>query len=228
MSGATNFVILFVGRSGSSWLVEALDGHPRIVSRGEELVGRDGADQIRWIERFLRPSLLRRGRAKGFKTKLIDVAQPERFADILRQRECRVITLVRHNAVRQTISWSRSEALFAEHGRHNTDDPAQVPGAVRIEPGEFVERLGWIEEGRQEVLDFAAGLGLPLLGISYEDMVRDTSRTFAAVQRFLGVEPRALNAGLLKMTGEDLSGAVSNLAELRDAVGSAEHRRMFE
>jgi LPS sulfotransferase NodH len=223
-----NFVILFVGRSGSSWLVEALHTHPRIVARGEELVGRGAADQMAWAQRFYARSLLRRGRAKGFKTKLIDVADAQGFADVLRRSDCRVITLVRHNAVRQTISWSRSEALYDAHGRHNTDDPGQVPGAVRIEPSEFVERLGWIEEGRQEVLDFAAGLGLPLLGISYEDMVTDTARTFAAVQRFIGVEPRPLNVGLIKMTGENLAEAVSNLDELREAVGSAEHRRMFE
>ena len=54
-NGLQRFTIFFQGRSGSTYLVEALDSHPRIRCEMERLVGlrKAGADgQLKWIEQF--------------------------------------------------------------------------------------------------------------------------------------------------------------------------------
>lgn len=225
----TNFIILFQGRSGSSWIIDALGSHPRIVARGEELVGRrSAASQISWMRDFFRFSWLRRGRAAGFKTKLLDVADQDAFADQLRQHNCRVIELVRRNTVKQTISWIRSDHLYAAHGRYNTRKAGEVPVVIPIDVAEFNLRLGWIDEGQDELATFVENLHLPVLRLFYEDLLANPQREFLKLQQFIGVAPQELRSKMVKITGDDISRAIGNFSELRDSVESPEHRAMFD
>ncbi|MGA1058443.1 MAG: hypothetical protein ACO3Y3_12200, partial [Phycisphaerales bacterium] len=44
------FLILFPGRTGSSWLVSALQSHPDVSAEGEILVKQDAGSQRRILE----------------------------------------------------------------------------------------------------------------------------------------------------------------------------------
>jgi len=82
----SHFVLLFEGRTGSSYLIESLDAHPHVRAKGEYLVKlRDkGAEaQLSWAKRSLTTSFITRYRAVGFKTKLRDILNPEKFRALL-------------------------------------------------------------------------------------------------------------------------------------------------
>ena len=75
------FIVLFPGRTGSSWLVDALSRHPEIGIEGEILVGRTEREQ----EDHLRRLFGTRSRlARGFKTKLKDVTDQMKKCSFLR------------------------------------------------------------------------------------------------------------------------------------------------
>ena len=80
----TPFVILFVERAGSTYLITALKSHPGVLALTEKFdalrkEGKGSAEQLEWAKAFLTPPLLGRHRAIGFKTKLVDVLDPGRL-----------------------------------------------------------------------------------------------------------------------------------------------------
>ena len=99
---ARPFVILFPGRTGSSWLVDALGRHPRIHAEGEILVRRSPEEQPSiWSGVWNRGSSRR---AAGFKTKLKDVVDPAALASAI--EEAGVVV------VRPTQAWLRSGSII--------------------------------------------------------------------------------------------------------------------
>src|SRR4028118_1677911 len=64
------FVVLFLGRSGSSNLIEALASHPEIIAKGELLAKKDEEGQLQAVRRFLTRPRAAGYAAAGFKTKL--------------------------------------------------------------------------------------------------------------------------------------------------------------
>jgi LPS sulfotransferase NodH len=60
--------------------------------------------------------------------------------------------------------------------------------------------------------------GHPMLGLHYEDLVADREAVFDNVQRFLGVEPRALTVTLERQNTEPLSALIANYGELASAL----------
>src|SRR5688572_21453758 len=91
----TPFVILFVERAGSTYLITALKSHPGVLALTEKLdalrqEGKSAAEQIEWARQFLTPPLVGRHSAIGFKTKTVDILDPDGFARLLRRRGCRI------------------------------------------------------------------------------------------------------------------------------------------
>ena len=63
------FVILFPGRSGSTYVISALDAHPAITAKGEVLdpLRPEGPQaQLDWTRRYLRGPAVNRSKAVGF------------------------------------------------------------------------------------------------------------------------------------------------------------------
>ncbi|HKJ88867.1 MAG TPA: hypothetical protein VKA48_10205, partial [Gammaproteobacteria bacterium] len=94
----SRFVVLFEGRTGSSYLIASLQGIPGIKAQGEGFVGRkkDGAGaQEKWAREAWGVPWLTTVKAAGFKTKLRDVVDREGFARILEAYEVKVIYMQR-------------------------------------------------------------------------------------------------------------------------------------
>ena len=241
------WVMLFLARSGSTWLTSMLGSHPGVRAEYEVLArmrkeGEDADAQLRWATRFWTPTRFRRPRAVGFKTKLREVLDRDRFAALLHRVDARVIHLHRENRVKALVSFDRAQRLHRRTGRWNR---FRVPRtlkalrrrlagapdgdeAIRIDAEEFVH---WLEARRRSEADLEAWLDAvdrPVHHLTYEGLVSDREATLSGVLDFLGLERRPLRDGTVKHTPDDLSLVVENLDELRDALAGTEHAAMLE
>ena len=223
------FVVLFQGRSGSSWLIEALRSHHQIEAIGEKLAALHiggAAAQNRWLESYFadRPP---DGSVLGFKTKLSDVIDVPGFASQLVHSKCAVIWLDRANLVKQAASWLRANELYAQRGVHNIRDFGDRLPPSRLDAAELLKRTVSLDQGRSQLGRFVEGLNLPTLRIRYEDLLEDPGRVFDSTQRFLRVEHCELTASLVKATPDSLAAAISNLEEVEAALRGTGYLEML-
>ncbi len=226
----TRFVILFPGRVGSTFLVSALAEHPEIAIEGEVLssLRSDGsARQLEWSRGWLRGRMFGRARARGFKTKLRDVVDPEAFATLLRDLDVKVILMDRRNDVKHAVSRVTAKALHDTTGKWNRYDDDQPPGPVMIDLERFHRLLEGVVADKREIDAYVQRLDRPTLRIDYEDLLADPATAFAAVQSFVGVTPRPVAGATQKNTSDDLREAVANFDELLASVDDPAVRAMF-
>ncbi|MGE0461437.1 MAG: hypothetical protein AB7Q16_08715 [Vicinamibacterales bacterium] len=230
---ATPFVILFVERAGSTFLITALKSHPQILALTEKLdamkkEGRTAAEQIAWCRSFLTPPLVGSRRAIGFKTKLLDVLDPDGFAALLRERRCKIIQLQRRNAVKAVVSTLNARRQYKVSGNWNLLNESTRLPAFEVDPGEFEALLAQREEWDSQLEAYAAKLRLPTLRLWYEDLLADEGAFADKAVTFLTGRSQRLQGGTLKNTGDDLKTAILNFDELRRKYAGTRYETMFE
>lgn len=227
------FVIFFLGRSGSTYLVEALDSHPFVVAGFEELHtvrkrGGSASDQLECARDFLAPRPAATYHAIGFKTKLHDVLDRGGFRALLGELDARVIVLQRRNAIKWVVSWFNSERLFGLTGDWNLySSDGRLP-PFELDLAMFEERLHEFREGGRFLAEYVHELERPSLWLYYEDLLVDEERALELAQTFLGVEPMRLRGRALKNTPDDLRAIVSNFDELRARYAGTRYEPMFD
>lgn len=217
--GGTRFLILFPGRTGSSWLISALQSHPDVRAEGEILVKQDERAQRRLLDGIL-GAAPEAGHAAGFKTKLKDVADLDGLRRRIRETPIAIISMRRRDLVRLSISRITARRLHEHSGRWNLDDRTSAAPTRPIETAELFEAIEHCDRTVRELDAFTASLDAPRLDLEYAEILADPAATLAKVQRFLGIEACPLQSAVRKNTDEDLERAVPNLAELLDAIGS--------
>jgi hypothetical protein len=229
----TRFVILFVERAGSTYLITALKSHPGIVALTEKLdalrqEGKSGAEQIEWARGFLTPPLVGRHSAIGFKTKTVDILDPDGFAQLLRQRGCKIIQLQRRNAVKAVVSTLNARRQWHVSGNWNllAESTRLPPFAVDLQ--EFDLLLQEREKLDRDVERYVDQLQLPTLRLSYEDLLQNKETFVEKTLSFLGARHQALPGATLKNTGDDLREAILNFDELRDRYTGTRYEAMFD
>ena len=116
---------------------------------------------------------------------------------------------------RTTGEWNRS-----------VGEPRLAP--VHVDPEAFAVNLQFTEQHRKEIASFVDALGLPILSVSYEDLVLNRQAVIEDTFRFLGVHYRAVTSPLVKNTSDDLRKAVINFDELRDRYIGTRYEAMFD
>lgn len=225
------FVILFTGRTGSSYLVSALEVHPNIGVMGEHLVPLRSSGpraQLEWTYRYLRGPLVGRHKAVGFKTKLRDVLDAEAFGHVLRQLDARVVLLDRRNHVKQAVGRLTARRLHDATGRWNRRAGDEDLGPIVIDPDEFKERLRDVINEKAKTSAYVAGLNLTTLQICYEDLLCRPDATFARVLNFLGVRSALMRGTTRKNTNDDLRKVILNIDELRELYVDTVYKQMFD
>jgi hypothetical protein len=211
------FLILFPGRTGSSWLVSALQSHPDVRAEGEILVKQDAGSQRRMLEeRYASPPAA--GTAIGFKTKLKDVADLEDLRRRIEATPLHLLLMRRADLIRLAISRITARRLHQHSGRWNLDHRTSAAPTRPIDPQELIEAIDHCDATVRELEAFAEGLEVPRLEVEYAEILGDPEATLARVQEFLGVVARPLESGVRKNTGEDLHVAVPNLPALLEAI----------
>jgi LPS sulfotransferase NodH len=225
------FVILFPGRTGSTFLVSALDAHPDIEAKGEVLDGlrSKGVDvQRAWLDRYFRTPFVGRHRAVGFKTKLRDVFDQEHFAAAIERYDALVIVLDRRNDVKHAVSRITARVLRERTGRWNRYEGSDELGLIEVDPDDFAERLTAVEDEKRVIRDFADSLGRPYLDLDYEDLLADPDATFGRVFDLLGVRRVPVQGATFKNTSDDLGEVIANFADLRSRYVGTPYEAMFD
>ncbi len=216
----TRFLILFPGRTGSSWLVSALKTHPQVRAEGEILVKQDAKAQQRlFVDLHATPPPP--GHAAGFKTKLKDVADLDDLRRRIDGTPLAVILMRRSDLVRLAISRITARRLHQHSGRWNLDDRTSAAPTRPIDAAELIEAIEHCDRTVRELEEFLAGFDAPRLDLEYAQILAEPTATLDRVQAFLGVPPHPLQSGVRKNTDEDLHRAVPNLPELLAAIGAS-------
>ena len=153
----TRFVLLFPGRSGSTYLISALDAHPAITAKGEVLdpIRPQGPEaQLDWTRRYFRGPIVNRSTAVGFKTKLRDVLDQDGFARLLTEFDARLIYLDRRNDVKHAISRITARRLKDTTGRWNRYDGDATLEAFDVDLDDFAERLAAVEAEKATIAEY--------------------------------------------------------------------------
>ena len=190
--------------------------------------GKTAADQLAWSRAFLTPPLVGPHRAIGFKTKLLDVLDPEGFATLLRERRCRVIQLQRRNTVKAVVSTINARRQWQVSGNWNLLNESTRLPAFEVDPGEFATLLAQREEWDRDLEAYAEALRLPTLRLWYEDLLADEAAFTDRAVTFLTGRSRQVQGGTLKNTGDDLRSAVLNFDDLRRRYAGTRYEAMFD
>ncbi len=215
----TRFLILFPGRTGSSWLISALASHGQVRAEGEILVKQDALAQRRLLD-GLYGAIPAAGHAAGFKTKLKDVADLEALRRRILETPIGIISMRRRDLIRLSISRITARRLHEHSGRWNLDDRTSAAPTRPIGVNEFIESIEHCDRTVRELDGFVNGLDVPRLDLEYAEILADPASTLERVQRFLGISSQPLQSTVRKNTDEDLHRAVPNLAELLGAIGT--------
>lgn len=227
----TPFVILFEGRTGSSYLVTSLSKHPNVRAGWEELVQMKALgheSQAEWTRKALTAPMIGRFGAVGFKTKLRDIADPIQFSQLLRERNVRIIHMQRRNRVKVAISEINCNVLHARTGSYNVYKKDDRLPPIRIEVAEFRSTLAMREQLDSDLKRFVDDLHLPTLDIYYENILLDEPNTLKAIYEFIGVTPRMTKGASYKNTSDDLRSALLNFEELKASVSGTPYEDMFD
>lgn len=223
------FVILFMGRSGSTYLVDALASHPEICAQWEGLLGRKSANaQRQRARKFFTQPPDGGCSAVGFKTKLSDVKDREGFAKLLGEMGACIILLQRRNIVKHVVSWVNSERIHDATGYWNLWNEENRLPPTTIDVAKFDRRLEQVEKGKRGLETYAKSMELPTLWLYYEDLLVDRRATLELVFSFLGVRFEPVQGGSIKNTSDDLREAVSNFDDLRSHYLGTPYEQMFD
>lgn len=230
-TSVTPFVILFEGRTGSSYLVTSLSKHPYVRAGWEELVqlkplGHQA--QAEWARKALTAPLIGRFGAVGFKTKLRDIADPMQFSQLLRARNVKIIHMQRRNRVKVAISEINCNVLHARTGSYNVYKKDDRLPPISIEVPEFMGTLAMREKLDNELKHFVDELHLSTLNVYYEDILLDEPGTLQIIYEFIGVAPRMTKGSSFKNTDDNLRNALLNFEELKAAVSGTPYEEMFD
>jgi LPS sulfotransferase NodH len=228
---AARFVICFQGRTGSTFLVEALDAHPDVRCEYELMSSNRGVatpeEQVARARQFLMTS--DDHRAVGFKTKLNDVLDPTLFARMLQSVDAGIVLLRRRNVVKQVVSWCNAERVFKRTGDWNLyAGDAMVAQPIEIGIATFNDRLNEIVRSEERLSRYVESLSCPRLDIYYEQLLTDRDAVLARIFDFVGVEPTTSRGRTIKSTADDLRVVLANFAELRAAYADTEFAGMFD
>jgi len=209
----TPFVVFTTPRSGSSWLIDLLDSHPRIAAYAELFIVRDrtppdyGSRDVPRFEATLdelrgngRATLLARRmrylsrlfdrrpgvRAVGFKLMYLQASAHTGLVPYLAARRARVVHLVRANALEQIVSYEAAVARNLFRARRGDAVPEVT---VRLDAPALPARLENMESEVVHARRTLARYRLPALEIVYERLAEATEGELARVVSFLGVEP---------------------------------------
>ena len=215
---AVRYVILFPGRTGSTYLTDHMASHPEIVAHYEILAAKEES----WIhqQEFLDDLVETKRRpeisAVGFKTKLRNICDQTAFEAYLKQRQFRIIHLTRTNQLKFVVSIVRAKLLREQegtsnliHNRHQPLGPTAIPLADFAKAKTRLRRHNRIAQ----VID---RLQLPTLEFTYEDLVNDEQSALKRVWDFLDVRNIVTTGRTRKNTPHDIRKAVTNLDEIID------------
>jgi LPS sulfotransferase NodH len=227
------YVLLFEGRTGSTFLTGALAQHPEVLAKDEKFAGQiknglGASEQLEWARGLFTAPLIGPYRARGFKTKLSDVLDPVGFAALLQAKRARIILLLRRNLVKTVVSFVTAQALYEKTGRWNLEHVADRSEPVQIDVASFDYMLQNRTQINQALEAYVHTLQLPTLSLHYEDLLVDQQAFLNRVCQFLGVHTVPVASRTKKHTSDNLREVLSNFDELYTHYAGTPYQAMFD
>ncbi len=224
----THFVLLFEGRTGSSYLISMLAAHPEIVAESEPLVGRNGEEQRNLLREFFSLERAPEIRVVGLKTKLRDIADPDFFRELLAELQAKVIHMERTNIIKLAISRLNARRLFQVRGIWNLRKGEAPLPPFAPSPIEVDESILFNAAKNRNLQEYIATLKRPLLHVTYESLLEAPGVTLQRTYDFLGVRYEfSVEASVEKNTSDDLRKVLLNYEELRAHYRGTPYENMF-
>jgi LPS sulfotransferase NodH len=227
------FVVLFIERDGSTYLVSTLGSHPDVHTVYERFAvmrqkGDGPEDQLDWARRYFTPPLIGTKAAVGFKTKLVDVLDHGGFVQVLQEKGVRIIHMQRRNRIKAVVSRINARRLYEKTGNWNLYKESDRMPPMTVDLDEFKSFVREREEADRVLAEYVAGLGLNTLTVCYEDMLQDRDAVFAGVFDFLNLRPWPVTSKTKKHTSDDLRDVIQNYDEVRAAFAGSDYENMFD
>jgi LPS sulfotransferase NodH len=240
----TRFVVLSTQRSGSTWVVDMLNSHPRVLAYSELfmhggegrpkwgteqdllywqtfIAGKGGGRLARayWLWHYLGRAFAARPGidAVGFKlmySQLTRIARP--LMPALWLRRARIIHLMRRNALDVVLSKEAGEARRGVLHARSGEDVEAV--RIRLSTEDLLERMIAHDRQIEGARVRFKHVGVPYTEVVYEDLVADEAGGFDSLFRFLGVEPAPVSSSLQKVNPTAHEELIENYGEVRDAL----------
>lgn len=226
MSDPLRFVILCLGRTGSTHLQSMLDFHSQARCHAE--IFGDGKpptfatsgddDPKAFLDRMLAGG---GERAVGFKLPINSIELTPEAATLVRDDpEIAAIRLSRRNRLAQLVS----RQLLATTGVSQSIFGSYGDATVRLEPRACLAALDRIEAD-EAALD-ALCADHPTFRIDYEEL--GDERRLDELQRFLGLEPEPLRSWYERLRTRPLTDTVSNWDEVAAALAGTRHEPFLD
>jgi LPS sulfotransferase NodH len=252
----TAFVVLTSPRTGSSWLVDTLRGHPRVetyrelfipggTERDAERYGSHGIPSFDTYVHGRRPPRTKLGfmtrriayvnrlyearpdvDAVGFKLTYRQAALNPGLLPYLSLRRVRVVHLMRMNLLSAIVSLDTANARDIFHAREGDALPAV---RVRFEPAALLKRLDQHDFSVMRARGRILSLRLPYLEAFYEELVgRRRDEKLAEIFEFLDVDPDgAVESSLRRLNDVPLAELIENHDEVHDALAGTRFEWML-
>ena len=232
------FVLLFQGRTGSSYLQQSLNSHPNIIMLPEVWAGmkyipkqkrkQNAEKQLNWAKEFFERYYNKKINAIGFKTKLIDVLDPKEFARFLEQNNIKIIYMTRRNIIKLTISEINARRLYNKTKRWNLAQEKDRLLPFNLNLNRFKKKLKEKEQMEKKLKIYIKTLNLPVLKICYEDLLMDELETLKKINKFLEVPFRKTKGNLVKNTSDNLKEIILNLDKIQSRYHGTKYEHMFD
>lgn len=240
----TKFVVLSTQRSGSTWVVDMLNSHPRVLAQSElfmhggvghptwagerellywqTFIADKGGGRVArpyWLWHYLGRAFAARPGidAVGFKlmySQLTRISKP--LMPALWLKRARIIHLMRRNALDVVLS---KEAGQARQGVFHARDGQEVEAVrLRLDTDTLVRRLTLHERAIAGARVRFKRVGVPYIEVVYEDLVEDEQAGFDELFRFLDVEPQRVSSSLQKVNPTAHEELIENYGEVRNAL----------
>jgi hypothetical protein len=221
------FVILCLGRTGSTHLVALLDSHPDVRCFGELFPHERGTldeeyaphwrdDALEYVAELTAPVT---EPAVGFKLPLGSIQAHPDALRLVETNDLRVVRLSRLNLLALFVS----RRLLAS--TRDSESRGDYGGAtVALDPKQCLAMFRRTEE-HERYLDELAG-DKPTFRITYEEVA--AGERLPEVQQFLGVEPVALKSGHSRERKRSLSETIENWPEVEGALRGSPYERFLQ
>lgn len=244
------FVVLATQRTGSTWLVEMLNSHP-LATVYSELLLDSKQPRPRWgaTDRLLfrawrtqHPGLAAEAavaayldelwtprpavgdHAVGFKLMYTQATAYPNLPQLLRERQARVVHLIRANPLRVLVS---RETAVQRNLFHAAENAELHQPRLRLSTERLVERLGEIETEATLGRRLSSMIADRPLEIEYDELAADRG-TFDRVLAYLGLPAAELHAGTRQLLHGSVTDVIDNYAEVSAALSRTRFARWLE
>jgi hypothetical protein len=222
------FVILCLGRSGSSHLQSLLDSHSEVRCFRELFSDRVPAGAPGFVHSGFRDPCAyldalfagQEERVVGFKLPMNSIrATPETVGLLGADHEMLVVRLSRRNLLAQLVSRRLQATTRVSHSFEGDYGDTKIS----IDPRQALNALDRMEADELELDGYAHGKRV--FRLAYEELA--AGHRLEELQRFLGVEPEPLRSWFTKLRTRPLSETVGNWSELQQGLRDTRYERFL-